>query len=146
MIRIFFGAILMAVSVSAASCETLTTSRLVRPNSIIAPSDLGVLVQDVPGALSPDVDIIGLEAKVTLYPGRPILADHVGPAALIERNQPVVVVFQNGGLTIATDGRALSRGALGDIVRVMNLSSRHTVSGKVQPDGSVVVLSREISR
>lgn len=131
---------------SASLADTLTATRLVRPQSVIGPADLGVLPQDIPGALGGDVDIVGLEARVTLYPGRPILADHVGPAALIERNQPVVVFFKNGGLTIATDGRALSRGAEGDIVRVMNLSSRNTISGKVESDGSVTVLSREASR
>ena len=126
--------------------DTLTAARLIRPQSIIGPADLGVLPQDIPGALKGDDDVVGMEARVTLYPGRPILVDHVGPPALIERNQPVVVFFKNGGLTIATDGRALSRGAEGDIVRVMNLSSRNTISGKVERDGSVTVLSREASR
>lgn len=125
--------------------ETLTAARVVRPNAIISPGDLGVMTSTVPGALTPDVDVVGLEARITLYPGRPILPDHVGPAALVERNQPVVVIFRSGGLTISADGRALSRGAEGDTVRVMNLASRTTVSGKVQPDGSVVVLSRGIS-
>ncbi len=146
MIRTLFLTVVLATNANTVFGESLTTSRLVRPNSVIGPADLNILSIDVPGALGPEADIIGLEAKVTLYPGRPILPDHVGPPALIERNQPVVVFFKNGGLTIATDGRALSRGAQGDIVRVMNLSSRHTVSGKVQPDGSVVVLSREASR
>ncbi|MCV6591660.1 MAG: flagellar basal body P-ring formation chaperone FlgA [Silicimonas sp.] len=137
---------LLATLPVAAVAETLTATRLVRPQTIIGPGDLGVMAQVIPGALRPEDDIVGLEARITLYPGRPILPNHVGPAALVERNQPVVVFFKQGGLTIATDGRALSRGAEGDIVRVMNLASRHTVSGKVQPDGSVVVLSREITR
>lgn len=146
MIRTLFVAFLLAICASAVVSESLTTSRLVRPNTIIGPADLDVLSLDIPGALGPEAQVVGLEARITLYPGRPILSDHVGPPALIERNQPVVVFFKNGGLTIATDGRALSRGAQGETVRVMNLSSRHTVSGKVQPDGSVVVLSREFSR
>ncbi len=124
--------------------ETLTAARVVRPNTIIGPGDLGIMNSNVPGALTTDVNVIGLEARITLYPGRPILPDHVGPAALVERNQPVVVVFRSGGLTISADGRALSRGAEGDTVRVMNMGSRTTVSGKVQPDGSIVVLSRGI--
>ena len=122
--------------------ETLTAARVVRPNAIIGPADLGVISVSVPGALTPDADVVGLEARITLYPGRPILPDHVGPAALVEHNQPVLVIFRRGGLTISADGRALSRGAEGDTVRVMNMSSRTTVSGKVQPDGSIIVLSR----
>ena len=122
--------------------ETLTAARVVRPNSIIGASDLAVISASVPGALTPEADVVGLEARITLYPGRPILPDHVGPAALVERNQPVLVIFRSGGLTISADGRALSRGAEGDTVRVMNLNSRTTISGMVQSDGSVVVLSR----
>ena len=129
-----------------ACADSLTVTRLVRPQAIIGPGDLGTMAQDIPGALAPDADIVGLEARVTLYPGRPILPNHVGAPALVERNQPVVVFFRNGGLTIVADGRALSRGAEGDTVRVMNLSSRTTISGKVQSDGSVVVLSRKNSR
>ena len=141
-------AIALAVTLVAfdapVTAETLTAARVVRPNAIIGPGDLGVMTATVPGALTPEADVIGLEARITLYPGRPILPDHVGPAALVERNQPVVVIFQSGGLTISADGRALSRGAEGDTVRVMNMASRTTVSGKVQPDGSIVVLSRGV--
>lgn len=146
MIRALLPALCLALAAGSGLAESLTAARLVRPQTIIAPGDLGLMTRDVPGALPGDADIVGLEARITLYPGRPILPEHVGAPALIERNQPVVVFFKNGTLTIATDGRALSRGAEGDVVRVMNLASRHTVSGKVQPDGSVVVLSREISR
>ena len=137
------GAILIGLA-TPLTAETLTAARVVRPNAIIGPGDLGVMTATVPGALTPEADVIGLEARITLYPGRPILPDHVGPAALVERNQPVVVIFRSGGLTISADGRALSRGAEGDTVRVMNMASRTTVSGKVQPDGSIVVLSRGI--
>ena len=145
MSRVLLLAIVLGIGTPGLA-DTLTAARLIRPQSIIGPADLGVLPQDIPGALKGDDDVVGMEARVTLYPGRPILVDHVGPPALIERNQPVVVFFKNGGLTIATDGRALSRGAEGDIVRVMNLSSRNTISGKVERDGSVTVLSREASR
>lgn len=129
----------------AAPAETLTAARLVRPQAVIVPDDLVLVDRSVPGALGVGDDIIGLEARVTLYPGRPILADHVGPPALIERNQPVLAIFRRGGLTILAEARALSRGAEGDLVKIMNLASRTTVSGFVQPDGSVLV-SREANR
>ena len=145
MIRILIPC-LAAFATTPALADTLTAVRVIRPQSIIGPADLAILQQDIPGAMTPGEDLIGLEALVTLYPGRPILPHHVGPAALIERNQPVIVVFRNAGLTITTDGRALSRGAEGDVVRVMNLASRTTVSGRVQQDGSVVVGMGSVTR
>ena len=58
-----------------------------------------------------------------------------GAPAIITRNQVVVVQFKGNGLHITTDGRALERGAVGDRVRIMNLSSRATLFGQVQQDG-----------
>ena len=145
--RLFF-IVASALSMLAGfvQADTLTALHVVRPNTIIEAGDLGAIDQVIPGALPADANIVGLEARITLYPGRPILPGHVGPAALVERNQPVVVVFRDRGLTISADGRALSRGAEGETVRVMNLASRTTVSGKVQSDGSIVILPRGIIR
>lgn len=136
----------LSVLANTSLAETMTALHVIRPNTIIEAGDLGAISRTIPGALPSGANIVGLEARVTLYPGRPILPDYVGPAALVERNQPVVVVFRDRGLTISADGRALSRGAEGETVRVMNLTSRTTVSGKVQGDGSIVVLPRGIVR
>lgn len=126
--------------------DSLVAARVVRPNAIIVPADISIVESAVPGALSSKTEIVGLEARITLYPGRPILPEHVGPAAIIERNQPVVVTYRHGGLSIETEARALSRGAVGDVVRVMNLSSRSTVSGVVQPGGTIEVRGERESR
>jgi flagella basal body P-ring formation protein FlgA len=121
--------------------ETLTASRVVRANAVIEPGDFIVSDLSVPGALTAETDISGMEARVTLYPGRPIMPAHVGPAALVTRNQPVTLIYRNGGLSIIAEARALSRGGVGDDVRVMNLASRATVIGRVLRDGSVEVSS-----
>ena len=142
MIRL--ATILGLLSAAPAIADSLVATRMVRPNTIIAPGDFDTSQATVPGALTASADIVGLEARITLYPGRPIMPAHVGPAALIERNQSVKLVFQNGGLRIETEARALARGAVGDLVRVMNLSSRTTVTGRVQEDGSIAVSSGRI--
>jgi flagella basal body P-ring formation protein FlgA len=67
------------------------------------------------------------------------LADHIGPPALIARNQIVTLFYHSGPLVIAAEGRALGRAGPGDALRVMNLSSRSTVTGFVRPDGTVLV-------
>lgn len=136
MIRI---AVLITVIASQAWSDTLTTTRVLRAQSIIAPEDLTVMPGNIPGTLDGAAKIVGLEAKTTLYPGHPIKPGSVGPAALVERNQPVTLVYKNGGLTISAEARALSRGAVGDTVKAMNLSSRTTVFGRVEADGTVAV-------
>lgn len=121
------------------AAETLVAARTVRAMSVLTPEDLAVSEDAVPGALRHPDEAVGLEARTMLYQGRPIRPSDVGPAALVERNALVVLVFRRGGLTITTEGRALGRGGVGDRLRVINLSSRTAVTGTVEPDGRVAV-------
>lgn len=119
--------------------ETLVATRTIRPATPIGPADIALVPERHAGALSDPSEVLGMEARVALYPGRPIRPGDVGPAAVVERNGIVPLVFRRGGLTILAEGRALGRGAPGETVRVMNLSSRSTVSGVIASDGSVHV-------
>ena len=141
MMRRAVRASVLAVSLipSQMFADTLTAARVIRANAVIEPGDIAVSDISIPGALAAGTQLSGLEARITLYPGRPIMPTHVGPAALVFRNQPVILVYRSGGLSIAAEARALSRGGEGDLVRVMNLGSRNTVLGKVRPDGRVEV-------
>ncbi|TNF20194.1 MAG: flagellar basal body P-ring formation protein FlgA [Rhodobacteraceae bacterium] len=122
-----------------APAETVVPSQTLRAHTIIAPHDLVLRPVETPGAISDPQEIIGLETRVTLYAGRPIRPDHIGPPALVTRNQLVVLRYAVGGLSILVDGRSLGRGGDGDRVRVMNLSSRSTLFGIVRPDGTIEV-------
>lgn len=133
-------AVLLAAALAApATAETLVAARTLRAATLIGPADVVLIAEAHPGALTSPDEAIGLEARVALYAGRPIRPGDVGPAAVVERNGIVVLVYRRGGLSIFTEGRALGRGAPGEMIRVMNLSSRTTVSGLVAPDGSVLV-------
>ncbi|MES2143805.1 MAG: flagellar basal body P-ring formation chaperone FlgA [Pseudomonadota bacterium] len=122
-----------------ALAESLVATRTIRAQSILAPADMTLVAAAIPGALTSIEAAIGLEARVAIYAGRPITPDAIGPAAIIDRNQLVTLVFTRGGLTISADGRALGRGGVGDTVQVMNIASRSTMSGQIAPDGSVRV-------
>ena len=122
-----------------AQAETLVASRTLRSHSLVSPSDLAVIADTVPGALTHPDQAIGMETRVILYAGRPIRPGDIGPVALIERNQIVTLRYDAGGLSIVTEARALGRAGAGDALRVMNLSSRTTVTGVVTPAGDVVV-------
>lgn len=124
---------------SAAMADVLVAVRTIRSQSILAPGDLAVLAGDAPGSLSHPSEAEGMEARVVLYAGRPIRPADIGPAALIERNQMVTLVFHRGALAIKAEGRSLARGGVGDVIKVMNLASRSTVSGVVGADGIIRV-------
>ena len=122
-----------------AVADVVTAARTLRPGDIISAADVAVKTGDLVGTASRPEQLIGLEARVSLYAGRPIALGDVGPPALVERNQIVPLVFEQNGLRISTEGRSLSRAGAGDFVRVMNLTSRTTVSGRVMPDGRIMV-------
>lgn len=128
-------AILMIAAVSPAAADVFVPTRVIRAREIISSVDVARQVSDVTGA----EDVVGLEARITLYPNRPIRVGDVGPPAIVERNQLVTLVYATGGLRIITEGRALARGAAGDTVRVINLTSRMSVSGRIRDDGWIEV-------
>lgn len=131
-----FAIVALAAPVSA---ESLVATRTIRAKSLVAAEDLTLVSAELPGALSDPADAVGLEARVAIYAGKPVRQGDLGPPTLIERNQLVTLIFLSGGLAISTEGRALSRGSEGDEVRVMNLGSRNTVTGRIGPDGAVYV-------
>ena len=118
----------------------LLATRTLRANHVIAAEDLTPGPQPArPGFVTHPDEAIGMEARVTLYAGRPIPLSGLGPPALVDRNQLVTIVFRQNGLEIRAEGRALGRAALEDTVRVMNLASRTTVTGHVAGPGLIMV-------
>lgn len=122
-----------------AMAESVVATRPIRALAMLGPEDVTVVDADIDGALTDPSSAIGLEARVMIYAGQPVRARDLGRPAVVERNQIVSLTYRTTGLAIVTEGRALARGGVGDVIRVMNLSSRTTVSGLVGPDGDVTV-------
>jgi len=139
MIRFLTVLLVAAILPFAALAQTVVTVSPVRARAIISYDDIVLTDGRFAGGFSALTQVAGLEAKVNLYPGRPVRVTDVGPPALLERNQIVVMVYHFGSLSITASGRALDRAAIGQTVRVMNLGSRRTVIGLVLENGSVEV-------
>jgi flagellar basal body P-ring formation protein FlgA len=119
--------------------DTLVATRLIRAAQVLGPADVVPSDLRIAGGATDVAHVVGMEARVAIYPGRPVRLSELGPAAVVERNDLVSLVFRRGALTIVTDGRALDRGAIGASVLVMNLSSRQSVQGVVRHGGLVDV-------
>ncbi|WP_420350739.1 flagellar basal body P-ring formation chaperone FlgA [Paenirhodobacter sp.] len=124
------------------SAETVVAARVLRAQTIIAAEDLKLEPSTVSGALDNPQDAIGFETRVAIYAGQPIRPDNIGPPAIVDRNQKVTLIFRKGGLSIFAEGRALSRGGIGDTIRVMNSASKTTVLATLAPDGAAYVQSQ----
>lgn len=119
--------------------ETVVPITTIRPNTILTLQDLKVENISVSGGFSNPADIAGMEARVVLYAGRPILRDSVAPPAIVNRNEIVKLVYSRGALEIVTAGRALDRGSVNELIRVMNLNSRTMVVGRVTKNGYISI-------
>jgi flagella basal body P-ring formation protein FlgA len=136
----------------AAACATVSLAQealVPTPRAVIYPGDviLDEMLVDVANVArdgsGPFVDsrslIVGKAARLTLLPGHAIPFSGVSNRKLVSNGAEVKLVFSEGDLVIMTTGAALQDGSIGDIVRVRNDDSGVTVSGAVQPDGSVRV-------
>jgi len=119
--------------------DTVLAKHLIRPRSVISDMDVVVTASTLPNGYSAPEEVIGLEAKNLIYPGRPLGPHNLRQPAVIDRNAIVTIHFARKGIVIATEGRALDRAAIGETVKVMNLDSRTTLTGLAMSDGSVLV-------
>lgn len=132
-------AAVLALLATPAAAEVVVPVRTIPPHAVIAAEDLALTDAAMPGAVADPTQVVGLEARVALYAGRPIRPQDIGPAALVERNAIVPLIFQSGTLLITAEGRALDRAGPGEVIRVMNLTSRVTVSARMGLDGAAHV-------
>lgn len=123
----------------AATADALVPVRTIPAQRVIGPADISPSELVVPGAITDPAAVIGMEARVALYPGRPILPGDIALPATIARNAILPLVYASGNLFITTEGRALDRAGPGDVIRVMNIASRTTVTARIGADGAAYV-------
>lgn len=68
--------------------------------------------------------IAGMEAQRTIRAGQPVRSNAVAKPNAVERGALITIVFRRPGLELATTARALDSGAVNDIIRVRNVSSK----------------------
>jgi flagellar basal body P-ring formation protein FlgA len=118
--------------------------QVIYPGDIIRDSMLTDIAIDESAALDDSIvdnraALIGKIAKRTLLPGREIPDFAIANPRAVANGAHVTLVYRDGGLTIVTSAQALEPGAVGDIIKVRNEDTGLSVTGRIQPDGSVAV-------
>lgn len=134
------GAVLaVALALAApAWAQEVVAARTLRAGTILAEHDLRAAGTGA-GVAGRIAELVGLETRRAIYKGRPVVQAHLGPPTLVHRNDVVVMTYTDGGLGIRTEGRALDSGGRGELVRVLNLTSRQPVRAVVAGSGRVEV-------
>jgi flagella basal body P-ring formation protein FlgA len=125
--------------------ETVEAAVLVRNierNEVIKSSD--VLVERRPkaemGGDAPARDrAVGMQARRQLRAGQALKAADLGKPDLVQRDQTVTLIYEATGLYLTVRGKALESGTEGDVVSVLNLQSKRTVTGTVIGRGQVTI-------
>lgn len=89
------------------------------------------------GIFTNPADVIGRRTKAAIGEGKPLLLRQLEPVWLISKGNPVVLVAKAGGLAVSAPAEALDDGGMGDVIRVLNLSSQREVKAIVTGKNSV---------
>lgn len=123
--------------------EVYVAARPIDRGTVITASDIEP--QRVPGnrrtarQITDPAQVIGQSARQALQAGRPLRSADFEPPVLVRRGAKVTLVYQAAGMTLTTVGQAMSNGAAGDVIDVLNLQSRRTVSGIVRARDQIEV-------
>ena len=115
--------------------------RRIMPDAIVQPEDVKMV--DLPWArvnayaVTEIEDLVGMQVRRMLTPGRPVQIQSVQPPIIISRGERVTIRLSHGGLRLSAKGKAISDAHLGQEVRVVNLSSNKTIVGVARADGLV---------
>ncbi len=132
--------LLLALLPGAALADGLVAARVLPAGTVLTAAD--IIAPAAGGNGLSAEQAIGQQLRSAVYQGRPITAAHLTTPTLVSRNQIVTLAYDNAALRIETEGRALGAGSAGDVIRVMNLASRATLSARINPDGTLSVAQR----
>ena len=122
--------------------ETAVLARGIERNEVIKFSDVVVERRpkaEVGGDVASRDRAVGMQARRQLRAGQALKVADIAKPDLVQRDQNVTLTYEATGLYLTIRGKALESGTEGDVVSVLNLQSKRTVSGVVSGRGQVTV-------
>ncbi|KQM91033.1 MULTISPECIES: flagellar basal body P-ring formation chaperone FlgA [Sphingomonas] len=138
------GAALPAQAADPAETPVAVLTRAIARGDILSATDFELQPRAAVaarGVLAADT-ASGREAVRALPAGTMVRAGDLVAPRLVRRGEAVTLSLQGRGFAITTAARALAAGGMGDVVRVVALSTNHSVDGVVTGAGSVRVAAQ----
>ena len=122
--------------------EAAVLARDVERNEVLKSSD--VITERRPKAeVGGDAAVrdraVGMQMRKQLRAGQALRVADLAKPDLVQRDQTVTLIYESTGLYLTIRGKALEGGTEGDVVSVINLQSKRTVSGVVIGRGQVSI-------
>jgi flagella basal body P-ring formation protein FlgA len=114
--------------------EAAVLTRDVERNEVLKSSDL-VTERRPKTAVGTDVAAreraVGMQMRKQVRAGQALKSADLSKPDLVQRDQNVTLIYESAGLYLTIRGKAMEAGTEGDVVNVLNLQSKRTVSGVV---------------
>jgi flagella basal body P-ring formation protein FlgA len=128
--------------IAVETVETVVLMRGIERNEVLKSAD--VMIERRPKAEA-GIDLVsrdravGMQARKSIRAGQPVRNADLAKPDLVQRDQSVTLLYESAGLYLTVRGKAIEGGTEGDVVSVLNLQSKRTVSGVVIGRGQVAV-------
>ncbi|USQ97709.1 flagellar basal body P-ring formation chaperone FlgA [Caulobacter sp. RL271] len=121
--------------------EVLAYARSLSVGEIVQPQDLvWTKMAGAPADAPRDADaVIGLAAKRPLREGAAVSGRDVGAAQVIKANDLVTVTYDDGGISLSLQGKAMANAATGDVFAVQNTLSKKIIQAVATGPGTAAV-------
>ena len=122
--------------------EAAVLTRNVERTDILKSSDLIIERRpkaEIGGEAAARDRALGMQVRRSMRAGQALKAVDLVKPDLVQRDQGVTLIVQAAGLYLTTRGKALDNGTEGDVVSVLNLQSKRTVTGVVTGRGQVTI-------
>lgn len=122
--------------------EATVLTRNVERAEVLKSSDLMVERRpkmEIGGDVAARESALGMQMRRSMRAGQPLRVADLTKPDLVQRDQGVTLIYQTAGLYLTTRGKALDSGTEGDVVSVLNLQSKRTVTGVVSGRGQVTI-------
>jgi flagella basal body P-ring formation protein FlgA len=121
--------------------DVLTWARSISAGEFIQPADLvwgkaALAPADAPN--DPDL-MVGQAARRALRAGAAVAGHDVSALQVVKANEIVTLVYEDGGVSLSLQAKALTGGAVGETINVQNVTSKKTVQGVVTGPGQAAV-------
>ncbi len=121
--------------------EVLAYARSLAAGEIVQPQDLvWVKMAGAPADAPRDADaVIGLATKRPLREGAAVQARDVGAAQVIKANDLITVTYDDGGISLSLQGKAMANAAAGEVFAVQNTLSKKIIQAVATGPGAAAV-------
>lgn len=124
--------------------EVYVPARTLSTGEMIAEADLQILsvpARDLSSNAVVDLkSLVGMEVKRTLKEGTIIRKNAIAAPILVYKKELVTLTVETNQMRLTAQGQAMDDGAMGDVIRVMNLNSKKVISAVVSGKQSATVV------